>query len=624
MLLESFIDDTDKAGDGDTGDEDLDKAKRGRRGCKQSSGAREVRGSSRTPSMWVRVAHFCFRWPKCVIFAVLVVASPFFVRAAGLKYTLDQLQLIPRDSVARKTFEAMAERNGGKPGWNYPLGMFNDMKLIVCTKRNVSGSASGGSASGGSLAAGKGWRADGSSVSATQGFGLSQSIAHSARNASTANDLGPLRRHPLRWPPLPPPSSPAMSQAAWDALQAAVEAVETEVPSFTREGGVVYAPYLFRGQSITAEEAHLLLMDDSRQGMGEGSMGKGEGSMGKGEGSIGVSADESGDARTFPACCAPGGGAGLEYRLMLTLHSLTNGAQFAANSTNSTHNSTAAWPGPGAGEIGVGGGGCVVARMMSGWNPVGGDGGAMVRAAKKVVAQSKQNADKKSKTVMPFEPDFELLAYSAEMDSYGATEAVYEWFPTLIAATAALLFIAALVAFRSIIVAIRLLLTIAITISWIYGVGVVVFQDQLFYMGNNPDTGVNSHHTPGGEGAGFYWLIPILLFAVCVGLTLDYDMFLLCRVYEYRRQGYSTTDATLLGVEATGPIVTAAGLIMAAAFSAMMATQETVLNQFGFVLVFTALVDTFVVRMLLVPCLMALGVEYTWWPGKVPPVTKHI
>jgi uncharacterized membrane protein YdfJ with MMPL/SSD domain len=79
-------------------------------------------------------------------------------------------------------------------------------------------------------------------------------------------------------------------------------------------------------------------------------------------------------------------------------------------------------------------------------------------------------------------------------------------------------------------------------------------------------------------------------------LGLDYDVFLFSRVAEYRKMGYTDRAAILKGVYKTGGIITAAGIIMAIAFTGPTMSNQLVLNEFGFMLCVAVLVDTFVVR----------------------------
>merc|ERR1712032_245536 len=87
---------------------------------------------------------------------------------------------------------------------------------------------------------------------------------------------------------------------------------------------------------------------------------------------------------------------------------------------------------------------------------------------------------------------------------------------------------------------------------------------------------------------------------------------------------YNTRHSVLKGLAESGTTITTAGIIMTVAFAALMLSQITVLNQFGFLLVCVSVVDTFMVRAVLVPALMLLIGEKNWWPGKMPPGNHQI
>ena len=117
---------------------------------------------------------------------------------------------------------------------------------------------------------------------------------------------------------------------------------------------------------------------------------------------------------------------------------------------------------------------------------------------------------------------------------------------------------------------------------------------------------------------GFYWAVPVMTFSILVGLGMDYDVFLFSRVAEYRELGFSTKVALVKGVAKTGHIITYAGVIMAIAFAGLLFSDLLMLKQFGFILSFSVLVDTFVIRTLLNPAIINLSNELTWWPRKLP------
>ncbi len=185
---------------------------------------------------------------------------------------------------------------------------------------------------------------------------------------------------------------------------------------------------------------------------------------------------------------------------------------------------------------------------------------------------------------------------------------VYALFPTMIIITILVIYVVIGLMFRSAFVPLRLLITIALTLSWIYGLSVLVFEenilDWLFPVLKDVDA--------------MYWITPIMAFSILIGLGLDYDVFLLSRVSEYRRKGYYELSSLHKGVYRTGGIISAAGIIMATSFSGLLLSSETVLNEFGFMLSFAVLLDTFIIRPILVPAIMALAKKWNWWPYKMP------
>lgn len=174
---------------------------------------------------------------------------------------------------------------------------------------------------------------------------------------------------------------------------------------------------------------------------------------------------------------------------------------------------------------------------------------------------------------------------------------------TLVALVVATVMGAGLCAFRSVLIGPRLLVTVVFTISFTLGACVVIFQDC--------------------RGQRLHWVMLLITVPLMLGLTLDYDIFLLARCHELRLAGLSTEQAVVTALQQTGPTITTAGLIMMVAFSMLLFTGIPVLYEMAAVLVICAFVDTFVVRPLLVPCMMLVLVDYNWWPGYVPPERKE-
>lgn len=172
--------------------------------------------------------------------------------------------------------------------------------------------------------------------------------------------------------------------------------------------------------------------------------------------------------------------------------------------------------------------------------------------------------------------------------------------PILAGVAFTVVFVVAGLAFRSLLIPLRLLGTVVVTLTITAGSTVFLFVTIL-------------------DLDGIYWFVPICAASLVVGLTVDYDVFLISRIYEHRLEGYTTDASILRAIGTQSTTITTAGVIMAIAFSSLLMSDTYVLNQFGFVLVCASLLDTFVVRTLFVPALMFLAVDSNWWPGKMPP-----
>jgi RND superfamily putative drug exporter len=108
--------------------------------------------------------------------------------------------------------------------------------------------------------------------------------------------------------------------------------------------------------------------------------------------------------------------------------------------------------------------------------------------------------------------------------------------------------------------------------------------------------------------------IPLLAFVFLVALGVDYNIFLMSRVRE-EAIVHSTREGVLRALTATGPVITSAGLILAGTFAVLMTLPLNVLFQVGFAVSVGVLVDTFVVRTLMVPAIVFLVGDASWWPS---------
>jgi putative drug exporter of the RND superfamily len=124
--------------------------------------------------------------------------------------------------------------------------------------------------------------------------------------------------------------------------------------------------------------------------------------------------------------------------------------------------------------------------------------------------------------------------------------------------------------------------------------------------------------------------IPVLLFCVAFGLSMDYEVFLVSRIREYWVTATASRPATAdnktkradndesvaLGLARTGRVVTAAALVMSISFAALIAAQVSFMRMFGLGLTLAVLVDATLVRMVLVPAFMHVLGRWSWWAPK--------
>jgi uncharacterized membrane protein YdfJ with MMPL/SSD domain len=209
---------------------------------------------------------------------------------------------------------------------------------------------------------------------------------------------------------------------------------------------------------------------------------------------------------------------------------------------------------------------------------------------------------------------YHLFLAKGASNMIDGVEETYKLFPIIIAVTVAVVFVLVGGAFQSVVVPLRAIITISIAIGWVYGLAVLIFVKD----------GLKNSFVEGLRGTGeIAWFGPVVCFSVLVGLSLDYDIFLLERVHEYRYMGYSDRASVYWALKSQGSIITAAGGIMVIAFAILLISKVDQLNEIAMLLVFGVLWFTFVNIPLLVPSMMTL-ISYfgvcNWWPSKPPPV----
>ena len=96
------------------------------------------------------------------------------------------------------------------------------------------------------------------------------------------------------------------------------------------------------------------------------------------------------------------------------------------------------------------------------------------------------------------------------------------------------------------------------------------------------------------------------------------DIFLVHRVQEHRESGYDIQSAIMKATWEVQSTIVSAGLIMASVFGGILLSDEIAIDQFGFLMCFSVLVDTFVVQCFLIGPILSLGDRFSWWPRIMP------
>jgi RND superfamily putative drug exporter len=177
-----------------------------------------------------------------------------------------------------------------------------------------------------------------------------------------------------------------------------------------------------------------------------------------------------------------------------------------------------------------------------------------------------------------------------------------ERMPIFFGAVLALSFLLLMVVFRSLLVPLKAVIMNLLSIGAAYGIIVALFQ----WGWLSDITGVQQ---PGPIES---W-VPMMLFAIVFGLSMDYEVFLLSRVREeWKRTGDSRTSVAD-GLSATAKVITAAAAIMVVVFGSFMLEFERTMKMMGVGLATAVLLDATIVRMVLVPSTMELLGDRNWW-----------
>jgi uncharacterized membrane protein YdfJ with MMPL/SSD domain len=196
----------------------------------------------------------------------------------------------------------------------------------------------------------------------------------------------------------------------------------------------------------------------------------------------------------------------------------------------------------------------------------------------------------------------EVLVAGDTAESIDESDTMSHWLPIVFSFVLGLSFVLLTIAFRSLVVAAKAIAVNLLSVGAAYGLLVLVFQEGV-----------------GNELFGFpqvdtieSW-VPLFLFAVLFGLSMDYHVFLLSRIRERYGQTGDNSDAIAYGVGSTGRIITGAALIIIAVFSGFARGDLVMFQQMGFGVAIALLLDATIVRLVLVPAAMELLGQRNWY-----------
>jgi len=186
--------------------------------------------------------------------------------------------------------------------------------------------------------------------------------------------------------------------------------------------------------------------------------------------------------------------------------------------------------------------------------------------------------------------------------------------PLMIAIVVSLSFVVLLLAFRSLLIPVKAAAMNLISVAAAYGVVTAVFQ-----LGWGASLIGLDHAIP------IVSFVPLLMFAILFGLSMDYEVFLLTQMREHFKEYGDERRAVVEGLANTGRVITSAAAIMVCVFTSFVLNGDPVVKEFGVGLAVAIAIDSTVVRCLLVPAIMVLLGKRAWWmPGWLERVVPKI
>lgn len=183
------------------------------------------------------------------------------------------------------------------------------------------------------------------------------------------------------------------------------------------------------------------------------------------------------------------------------------------------------------------------------------------------------------------------------------TALLYRTFPLAIALVYLGILIVLGLAFRSLLIPVKSIALNTLTVGSAYGIITLIFQEG--WLGG-------LFGVPGGLGY-VDSSAPLFIFAIVFGLSMDYEVFLVARIFEAHQQGLSDRDAVVSALSSTGGVITSAATVMIVVFSSFIFSEVVLIKTLGLGLAVAVLLDATLVRLALVPAMMFLAGRWNWW-----------
>ena len=200
-----------------------------------------------------------------------------------------------------------------------------------------------------------------------------------------------------------------------------------------------------------------------------------------------------------------------------------------------------------------------------------------------------------------------LFAGTAQVNR-DSVAAITSRLPVVLGLIAVIMFAVLFVLTGSVVIPLKALVLNVLSLSAAFGAMVWIFQDGHLGGLGTTATGILVAN------------IPVLLFCIAFGLSMDYEVFLVSRIREFwlnsARTRADNDESVALGIARTGRVVTAAAVVMCISFAALIAAQVSFMRMFGLGLTLAILVDATLVRMVLLPAFMHVMGEWNWWAPK--------